>query len=92
MRAHQQNQQGKKSKRQGKQPAAPSRDTQGSDNNTIERYFVRSQPSAAASNGTREEGELSGASYLEEPAANSESNLVEELLGSTIPGGPSEWS
>jgi len=91
-RAQQQSQPPKGSKHLGKQPAPARRDIQGDDNNTIERYLVRSQTTADTSSNAREEGELPGASSLEESAVNNEDHLVDELLGSTIPGNASEWN
>jgi hypothetical protein len=64
---------------------------QGGDNNTIERYFIRSQPIVTISNNARKEGELPGASYLDESADN-ENHLVDELLGSITPGNASKWN
>ena len=82
-----------KPKRQNARSAPPKGNGQsGNNNNTIERYFTNSQPNTVADNGTREEGELSGPSHLDEPTIN-ESELVQQLIGdNTLPGSIPGWS
>lgn len=91
-RAQQQGQQSNRQKRQSKQSNLAKRSTQNGNNNSIEKYLTRSQPSAQVSSNAREEGELSSNNYLADPASNSDSNLVEQMLGNTVPGGITGWN
>ncbi len=86
----QQNQPRGKSKYRNRQPNPQKQGAQDGNNNSIEKYFTRSQPTETASSNAGEEGDLSGPSYLDEPA--NESNLVEQLLGNTLPGSIPGWS
>jgi hypothetical protein len=80
-----------KAKRQNTRAAPPKNNVQNGGANTIVRYLVNTQSTAAAGSSAGEEGELPGPSHLDEPTSN-ENHIVEQLIGITLPGTLDEWT
>jgi hypothetical protein len=92
-RPQQQNHTRNKDKRQGKQPVTSKQTPQDGDNNSIENYFTRSQPTASSSNVAQEVGKLLGPGYAEEPANYAESfPNMDQLMGGTISASLTVWN